>query len=249
MRVWMGRCFSVGMIVLTFALSALALPTAMEMASARHARDIGDYAGLRAQTALALAEAQKANTAEAWLWVAQLDNFACEAADVLHNDKDIIAAARDGVAAAQKAVALDPRSSDAHALLGNLQGQLIPHVFGGVIRYGVSAPQELDQAIKLDPSNVRACIWRGIGYMVAPSVFGGDKAKALALLQKAVSLDPNSDTAHLWLAQFYEQQGRHADALREIALARRLDPDRLLTLAVYDAIAGKPGAAALRLGN
>src|SRR6185437_11099263 len=132
---------------------------------------------------------------------------------------------------------LNPNSSQAHAFIGNFMGQLIVHSFGGLLRYRTRSSQELDMAIQLDPNNATAYIWRGAGYLLAPVLMGGSPAKALAMFQKALALDPGSDTAHLWLAQYYQKAGQHADAMREIEIARHLDPDRRLTLSVYQTIA------------
>lgn len=55
-------------------------------------------------------------------------------------------AAQDGVAAAEKTVALDASSSEAHRLEGDALGELIPHVFAGGMRYGRRSTEGLDKA-------------------------------------------------------------------------------------------------------
>jgi hypothetical protein len=103
-------------------------------------------------------------------------------------------------------VKLNPNSSDAHWLLSDLLGKLIPHVLGEGPRIGPESTREADQAIELDPRNAPRLIARAFGYFFTPSVFGGGKPKAMEMLKKAVDIDPASDaadTAHILLAQVY----------------------------------------------
>jgi tetratricopeptide (TPR) repeat protein len=121
----------------------------------------------------------------------------CEAA-LEHNDGKLLKqAAEDGVAAAEKAAALNPNSSEAHRLKGNALGELIPHVFAGGMRYGRRSTAELDKAIELDPNNENAYVARATAYFFTPAAFGGSRDKAIGMLKKAIELDPSSDTAHL----------------------------------------------------
>lgn len=50
----------------------------------------------------------------------------------------------------------------------------------------------------------------------------GDPQAGIATLKKAASLEPTGPTAHLWLANIYDQLGRKTDAARERAEAKRL---------------------------
>lgn len=61
-------------------------------------------------------------------------------------------------------------------------------------------------------------------------MFGGNKAEAIKMLNKAISIDPSSDaaaTAYIWLAAFKLDQKRFAEARAAIAEGLRLEPDRL----------------------
>src|SRR5207249_3600991 len=133
-----------------------------------------------------------------WQKVAQLDYWLAEAAHAHNDDKLIKNAAQDGISAAEKAVALNPNSSEAHRLEGDLLGELIPHTFMGGMRLGKRAASELDKAIELDPRNANAHIGRAIGYYFTPATFGGSHSKAVDLLKKALEIDPENDTAHIW---------------------------------------------------
>lgn len=196
------------------------------ISAGRSARDRADIESLRMLVDEGHSQAQQKNNAEAWQQVAQLEQWVCEAAHVHKDEKVLKSAAQNGISAAEKAVALDANSSEAHRLLGDLMGEMIPHTFMGGMRLGKRAGSELDKAIQLDPRNANAYLGRAIGYYFTPSAFGGSHEKAAELLKKAAEIDPANDTAHIWLAQVYLADGRHDDAAREVAEALRIDPDR-----------------------
>lgn len=141
--------------------------------------------------------------------------------------------------AAKKATELDPKSSEAHRLEGDLLGQLIPHVFAGGMRYGRESTSEIEKAIELDPKNANAYIARAVSYFYTPSAFGGSHEKAVEMLKKAVSLDSTSDTAHIWLARVYLEDNKSSDALREINQARQSNPERGFAQSVYNQVTAK----------
>jgi tetratricopeptide (TPR) repeat protein len=190
------------------------------------ARDTADVSALHQLIAQAQTDAKQKNTADAYESVARLNLWLCEAGHVNNDNKTVKQGAQDGIAAAEKAVSLNPSSSEAHRLNGDLTGELIGVVFMGGMRHGKHAGEELDKAIQLDPNNAEAYIGRAIGYFFTPSTFGGSKDKAVEDLQKAISINPNLGRAHIWLAQVYQSQGKHDDARRELHEALRIDPDR-----------------------
>jgi tetratricopeptide (TPR) repeat protein len=207
-------------------LAAVMLPmmaagqTALD--TARAARDSGDAATLRAR----IAETRRGASLEALLQTSLLNSWLCEALFAANDVRGVKDAAAAGIAAAERAVRLAPGSSEAHRLLGDLLGQLIPHVFAGGIRYGARSTKELDRALELDPRNVDAHIARATSYFFTPSAFGGDSKKALDELHRAIELDPNSDTARLWLAQVYAGLKQKDRAFSELDAARRINPNR-----------------------
>jgi tetratricopeptide (TPR) repeat protein len=210
---------------------AAAQPT---LDTARAARDSGDAATLRAR----IAEARKGASLAVLLQTALLNSWLCEALYAGKDTQGIKRAAQAGIDAAERAVRLAPNSSEAHRLLGDLLGQLIPHVFAGGVRYGARSTRELDRALELDPRNVEAHIARATSYFFTPGAFGGDKQKAIGHLRKALESDPNSDTAHLWLAQAYADLKQKESAQKEIEAARAINPNRGYTRYV----AGQIGA-------
>jgi cytochrome c-type biogenesis protein CcmH/NrfG len=221
-----------------------AITATPEVVAARKARDQASVEELQQAVAKARKEATTTNSFDAYLRLAQFEVWLCEAIEAHENDKLFKEAAEAGVAAAEKAVALNPKSSAAHQLLGDLLNQLIPHVFGGGMRYGKRSTDELDKAIELDPKNADAYVSRAISYYYSPDAFGGSKSKAFELLKKAVESDPQADSPHIWLAFFYLDAKQKDDALREINLALRLNPERVFTQYVASQItpAQKPAA-------
>lgn len=205
------------------------------------ARNRADMNALKTSISKARARASQDKTYKNYLHLALLEEWMCEAANDHRDDDAVKEAAENGVSAAKMAVSLNPNSSDAHWLLGDLLGQLIPHVFAGGMRYGARSTSEIERAIALDPKNANAYVSRATSYYFTPTMFGGDKRKAVDMLQKAIQLNPSSDaadTAHIWLAEIYKQQGKHQDALREVSAALKLEPDRRFAANVYRTIIG-----------
>lgn len=200
-----------------------------EVIAARRARDHASVEDLQRIVAKAQKEAADKKSFEAYLRLALFNVWLCEAAEARQNNKLFKQAAEAGVAAAEKAVALNPKSSDAHQLLGDLLSQLIPHVYGGGMRYGQRSTDAMDKAIELDPKNINAYVSRAISYYYTPDSFGGGKPKAFEMLKKAVEIDSQADSPHIWLAIFHLDAGRRDEALTEINLALRANPDRVFT--------------------
>lgn len=206
------------------------------LVAARKARDRGDVQTLKKEIARTQKQAAHIKTFEAYLRLALLQNWMCEAAEVSNKRELVKPAAAAGVVAAEIAVKLNPKSSEAHQLYADLLVQLIPHVFGGGMRYGTKSVEEADKAIELDPKNPEAYVTRAISYLYTPSEFGGDKKKAFEMLTKAIESDPLADTPRIWLAQYYVDAGKPDDALREINEARRLNSERMFTQYVFDQV-------------
>jgi len=195
------------------------------MDAARAARDSGDATALGAR----IAEARTGTSIAELLLAAKLEAWLCEVLYAASDMAGVKRAAQAGIEIAERAERIAPESSEAHRLLGELLGQLIPHVFAGGMRYGARSTNELDRALELDPRNVDAHIARARSHLFAPAAFGGDKQKALQHLARALELDPQSDTAHLWRAQVYAELKETQKARMEIEAALRLNPRRAYT--------------------
>jgi DNA-binding SARP family transcriptional activator len=108
-----------------------------------------------------------------------------------------------GLAAAQQAVGLDPKSAHGHLALGRLCA--IRGEFDLAIR-------ELETAIRLDGGFAQAHFGLGQAYAAA-----GDPAGALAPLDRAIGLDPHDP--HSWT--FYHDRAEACFALGRLAEAER----------------------------
>ena len=206
------------------------------LTAARKARNHGDTQTLKHEIENAEGSASETKSFEAYLRLALLQDWMCEAAEA-GNDKQLQKhAAEAGVAAAEVAIRLNPDSSQAHQLLADLLGQLAPLVMGGGMKYGQRSTNEADRAIELDPENADAYVTRGISYLYTPEAFGGDKKKAVDCFTRAVHLAPGLDTPHIWLALFNLEAEKFDDALREINEARRLNPERGFSQEVFQEI-------------
>jgi tetratricopeptide (TPR) repeat protein len=208
---------------------------------ARQARDKGDIESLQALIRSARDEVTRTNSFDANLRTALLDACLVEAAHDHQNDTVVKQAAQEGVAAAERAVKLNTESSEAHRLVGELLGQLIPHVFAGGMRYGSHSTEEIEKAMQLDSHNPNAFVARGNNYFFTPKTFGGDKEKAVDTWKKAIAIAPTSDaagTAHVWLARAYQSLGKSENATTEINEALKINPERLFAKLVQ----GQPAA-------
>ncbi len=78
---------------------------------------------------------------------------------------------------------------------------------------------ELDTCLSLSPEHYRANLLRGRILSLQ-----GDPTAAMANLQKAAQVQPDSREAHLFLADAYQQMGKVFDAERERAEAQKLGP-------------------------
>ena len=231
------RLIAIVMVVNLSAATALfAGGDSPEIAAARKARDHGAADDLRAAIAKAQKEANEKNTFDAYLRLALFHEYLIEVLQAKQDEKLIKMTAQAGIAIAEKAVKLNPESSEAHQLLGSMLGELIPYVFGGGMRYGSRSEKEIETAIKLNPKNSDAYVTRAISYLYTPAAFGGSRDKAFEMLHKAVEANPSSETPHIWLAQSYLETGKRDDAKREINEALRLNPERGFAMYILDLI-------------
>lgn len=203
---------------------------------ALEARDRASVEDLEKVIAQQKVAAKAKDNLENHLRLALLQTWLCEAAQVHENNKLVKQAATEGLSSAERAVTLNPQSSEAHQLVGECLSQLIPHVFGGGMRYGKRSAAEMDKAIELDPANQRAYVSRAISYYYTPAAFGGGQEKAFAFLRKAIELDPKADTPHAWMATFFLEAHQLKEALREITAAREINPHRAFTNTIFEQI-------------
>jgi tetratricopeptide (TPR) repeat protein len=115
------------------------------------------------------------------------------------------------LAAFREAIRLRPNYAEAHA---NLGAALIP-------TDGEQAIRELEKAVALEPSSVKAQFNLASAYGASPK-YG--PAKEIELLRKVIALAPSFERAHLALGKALLQDGKASEAIPELQEASRLDP-------------------------
>src|SRR5207302_1002457 len=178
-----------------------------------------------------------------------------------------------GQALAERAVALEQNSADAHfALFCNL-GELMrldgENLSQLVQRRRLMA--EVDRTLELDPNHVDAMAAKGTLLVRLPRLLGGDSARGEAMLREVLARDPNAFTTRLALANVCEARGDRHEALifatralqiareqgdvglvREAAtersVLRRLAPHLALPVRMLMPTYGRAGHAKLGLG-
>ena len=144
-------------------------------------------------------------------------------------DEQKVAVFEKGIAAAKKALAIDPRSLGGHFWLGVCYG-----VYGsakGVMKsLSLVDPikQEMAAVIARDPSYESGGAYRVLGrlYFKLPGLFGGSNRKAVQNLKTAIKYGPHRWLNHIYLAEVYLDQGEKekARALLKQVLAGPPEP-------------------------
>jgi tetratricopeptide (TPR) repeat protein len=193
-------------------------------------RDLEDRAGLeRSITELAGAADKAPSDAAAQYQVALASSYLAEISLELRDKSAAEHAAKTGIRAAERAVALKPDNAEYYRVLGTLCGQVIPaNVLSG-LSYGNRAQDAIDKAIALDPKSAQAYLARGIGNYYKPSAFGGGPELALRDIRRAIELDPKSAEAYLWLGLTERRLHHHAEARAAFAKSLELNPNRTWT--------------------
>ena len=110
----------------------------------------------------------------------------------------------------EAAVKKSPKWSALHFSLASAYGQV------GRMK---DARRELETALQLNPDDYRVNLV--LGRMLT---LEGSAAEGVTRLRKAAKLQPNDINAHLFLADAYDRLGQNANAKRERAAAKRLNP-------------------------
>lgn len=136
----------------------------------------------------------------------------------------------------ERAVELDPRNAEAHALLGSTYGASIGSFPERAAELGQKSRASLRKAMELQPHNPRVHYLHGSSAFHRPAEFGGGPAVAEPLLRKAVELFKNEPPqkpwpnwgryeTHVLLAQTLEKLGRRDAAVEQYELALAIVPD------------------------
>jgi len=120
---------------------------------------------------------------------------------------------KDKTAAAQQfraAVKADPKMPDVHFGLG--------YLLWGLLQFDEAA-KEFQEELNNNPDHPLALTYLGDCDMQL-----GHPDVATPLLEKAIRIDPKIEQAHLDLGILYDSAHRREDAMRELKIAERLNP-------------------------
>jgi tetratricopeptide (TPR) repeat protein len=194
------------------------------------ARDLEDRPALERMAADLAAAAQKSpDNADAQYRSALGSSYLAEVLLELRDKAAAEHAARAGIPAAERAVALKPDISEYHRILGTLCGQVVPaNVLLGM-SYGKRAQDEIQKAITLDAKSAKAYLARGIGNYYLPAMFGGGPELAVRDMQRTIELDNQSAEAYLWLGLALRKLHRNEEAREAFTKSLALNPNRVFT--------------------
>jgi tetratricopeptide (TPR) repeat protein len=206
------------------------LSAALAPANLEKLRDLEDRPALERSVAeLSTAAAKASGDADAQYRLALASSYLAEIALELRDKAAAERAAKTGVSAAERAVALKPENAEYFRVLGTLYGQVIPaNVLLG-ISYGKKAEDAIAKAIALDGKSAQAYLARGIGNYYKPEMFGGGPEPAMQDLQHAIELNPKSAEAYLWLGLALRKTHHNAEAREAFTKSLQLNPERIWT--------------------
>jgi len=141
---------------------------------------------------------------------------------------------------AEKALAANPKEPRYHVRVAEAAGESAEK--GNPLHQlsmGRRFKKEIDAALALDPNDVEALQPLIEYYLQAPSIMGGDKAKAHAIPAQITRVDPvEGYFAQVRLASFDRQPGRFEELYRKAVEARPASVDARVGLANYLASGG-----------
>ncbi|MFN7932382.1 MAG: tetratricopeptide repeat protein [Bryobacteraceae bacterium] len=194
----------------------------------RAARDRQDRAALEKSIAALAAQAEKKPAdAQAQYALALAESYLAEICLEMRLRNEAKAAAEKGIQAAEKAAQLKPDQAEYHRILGTLCGQVIPaNVLAG-LKYGKCAMESVNKALQLDAKSSLAWLSKGVGNYYLPPSFGGGVDMAIKDMEKAISLDPKSSDAYVWLGTALRKKNANAEARKALEKALQLNPNRV----------------------
>jgi tetratricopeptide (TPR) repeat protein len=132
-------------------------------------------------------------------------------------ESERLAAYERGADTARRAVAAAPRDERAHLWLALNTGRMA-ELRGAMRAAGLltTIRSESQTVLALNPSSVEGLILAGSLAAELPGILGGDRARAEALLTRALELDPHHTGGRLELARFYLASQRWHHAQREL---------------------------------
>lgn len=134
---------------------------------------------------------------------------------------------RKGLELAERAVALDDTSADAHYAEFANRGRILSTEGAVANPFNLlKLRPSLNRSLELDPNHAAALAARGTMYLRLPRLLGGDLEKAKADIERSLSIDPGQFGARMSLAEVYLALGRRDEATKLLTEARALAIER-----------------------
>ena len=120
------------------------------------------------------------------------------------------------------------------ALLSQVYGYQIALNPMKAFYYGPKSQKKLAEAEVLSPNNPRVLMFKGIGAVNTPPMFGGDKDNAIAAFDKSIAAFENDEyssyhwgyaEAYTWRGLLMQQQGDIESAISDWTKALEIDPN------------------------
>ncbi|MEM7262371.1 MAG: tetratricopeptide repeat protein [Planctomycetota bacterium] len=156
---------------------------------------------------------------------------------VQKKDKEALTAHLEtAIRSAEKAIELEPKHAEAHALLSSLLGRKISLDPSQTMTLGMRSSQLMLTAKQIAPKNPRVLLLDGISKLHTPEQWGGGAKSALVLLTKSVEqfsakekaskLEPTwgEDEAHAWLGVTQLKLGKRKRARAAFERALEINP-------------------------
>jgi hypothetical protein len=135
-----------------------------------------------------------------------------------------------GIAAGQKAAALEGRRPEGHFWTAANMGALAEsYGLRAGLKYRKPIKEELETVLRIDPAYEQGSADRALGrwYYKVPGLFGGDRTLAEDHLRASLRYNPASTASHYFLAELLIDGGRKQEARAELqkVLDAPRDPD------------------------
>lgn len=134
-----------------------------------------------------------------------------------------------GLGAGERAVALRPDRPEGRFWLAATMGAMAES-FGlrAGLRYRGAIKRELEAVLAIDAAYLDGAADRALGrwYFRVPRLFGGNRQRAIAHLQRSLTYDALNAASNFFLAEIYLDAARGDDARRHLELVLKAPEDR-----------------------
>jgi tetratricopeptide (TPR) repeat protein len=134
---------------------------------------------------------------------------------------------RDGAEAGEAAIELQKERPEGHFWLGANYGGSAQHSTLAGLASIDAIIEEMETVLRLDEGYQGGSAYMALGqvYLQAPGMLGGDRQKAIALLEKGLRFGDNNALLRLRLAEAYVAVNRYADARKQLDAINTLKPN------------------------